>query len=156
MSDSYAYILAELLKRNTQLHGNALNKRGKKVDWPLKAVKVIITEIRKSSLKNNTKVKAQSGQIWGWLRSQNLTTRQIYQLLLQWALYLTTENFLYTHTGEYADLLEELRSSIEAGAEGEVEDIDANEIINEWHFLQENYYSYLHNLCIKFIEPVCP
>lgn len=148
MSEKYAFILAELLKRNTQLHGDAIKER---VKWPVDATKVINTEIRTGPFKTDTKLKAISGHVWGWLRGQNLTTRHIYALLLQWALYLTEQGMLNTYTEQYADLLDELRYTIETGAEGEVEDIPPEEIIEEWRFVQENYYSLLHNLCAKLI-----
>lgn len=151
MSEAYNYILAELIKRTTKLHGEALNERGQKVDWPAITVKITSKEIQASPYKSDTKLKAISGQVWGWLRGQYLSTRHIYQLLVQWALYLTNEGLLCTYTTEYADLLEELMITIEAGAEGEVSDINPEEILEEWKFMQENYYSLLHNLCNKLI-----
>ena len=152
MLDSYSYILAELLKRNTQLHGEALHKRGQRVTWPSVAIKTINKELQAHPLRSDTKLKAISGDVWGWLRRQDLTTRHIYQLLLQWALYLTAGKLLCTYTDDYAAVLEELRNTIETGAEGRVEDIDANEILQEWEYVQEQYYSLLHNLCTKLIE----
>lgn len=151
MSDKYSYLLAEILKRNTQLHGNAIKEMGQKVVWPVDAIKVINTEIRGGPFKSDTKLKAISGHVWGWLRGQDLTTRHIYALLLQWGLYLTEKDMLYTYTEQYADLLDELRYTIETGAEGEVQDILPEEILEEWKFVQENYYSLLHNLCSKLI-----
>lgn len=151
MSDKYSYILAELIKRNTQLHGSALKKRNIKAEWPGVTIDVINKEIRANPFKSDTKLKAKSGRVWGWLRGQNVTTRHIYQLLLQWALYLTETQALHTYTEKYADLLEELRYVIETGAEGEVEDIPPEEIIAEWKYVQENYYSQLHNLCSTLI-----
>lgn len=149
--ERYSYLLNELLLRNTQLHGSALKQRGNNAEWPDVTIDVARKELRCNINRRDTKLKAKSGQIWGWLRNNDISTRQIYQLLLQWALHLTEMGILYTYTDKYRDLLEELKYVIETGADGDVEDIPPEEIIAEWKFMQENYYSFLHNLCVKLI-----
>ena len=145
----YGYILAELLKRNTELHGNALEKQGQRIKWPSEARKVILGELRR--YKANGKLKAFSGLLWGKLRLHDITTRQIYQLLLQWALYLTEKGLLFTYTENYEALLEELRYTIESGAEGVVEDITPEEILEEWEIMKNNYLLALHGECEAWI-----
>lgn len=152
MPDIYSYILAELLKRNYYLHGEAILEKYNLPKTTIKEVKVINGELRAGPHKSNGKLKAISGQIWGWIRTLNLDTRQIYQLILQWALHLTNQELLYTHTDPYRLLLESLRATIESGSEGEVEDVDSKEILAEWQFVQEEYFSMLHNLCTQLTE----
>jgi len=144
---NYGYVLAELLKRNTELHGNELLKRGNRVSWVNEARKVIIVELR--SYPVNYKLKAFSGFVWGRLRRQDITTRHIYILLLQWAVLLTEKGLLYFYTKEYEELIEELRITIESGAEGSVEDVSSGEIIDEWNFV-EGYLVSLQNMCEEY------
>jgi len=148
-SDKYGYLLAELLKRNTELHGNALLKRGNKAKWPGETRKVIIGELSKYPF--DSKLKAFSGLVWHKLRSQNITTRCIYQLLLQWAILLTEKELLSFYTEDYEALIEELRHTIESGVEGEVSDIPPEEILEEWDFMK-GYLMDLHNMCEGWIN----
>jgi len=145
----YGYILAELLKRNTELHGKALEKKGKPKEWPGVARKIIIKELAK--YKQPASVKSYAGFIWGNLRRQDVTTRQIYMLLTQWALLLTNKGLLEFHTEDYEALLAETTNSFEKGAEGDVYDVSPEEIVNEWEFMQ-NYLNDLHEICEKWIK----
>lgn len=145
MTDTYCYILADLLKRNTELHGFAI--KGQKVTWPDVTRKICIKELRR--IKSNGALMAFSGLLWHKLRRQDITTRCIYQLLLQWALKLTEEGLLHFYTEDYEALILELQTTIEAGAEGEVEDIPPEEIIAEWEFMQ-GYLPELHRLVEEF------
>lgn len=144
MSEHFGYILAELLKRNTELHGRELLKRGNKDIWPKLTRKIIIAELAKYTL--DGKLKAFSGLVWNKLRSQDITTRHIYGLLLQWAVLLTEKGLLSFYTEAYEFLIEELRHTIESGAEGVVDDIPPEEIIEEWEFMK-SYLDSLHNMC---------
>ncbi len=148
--EAYGYILAELLKRNTNLHGHALIKRGQQQKWPDEAKRIFAKELCKYTF--NSKLKAFSGLVWGRLRAEDITTRHIYQLLLQWALYLTQNELLHIYTSEYEDLLEELRHTIESGAEGKVEDIPSNEIIEEWELVKNNYLLALHKMVEEWVD----
>lgn len=150
MSDSYGYLLAEFIKRNTELHGKELLRRGSKDKWPAKARKTIITELSKYPF--NGKLKAFSGHIWGKLRCQDITTRHIYGLLLQWALLLTEKGLLNFYTQDYEELFEELKYTIESGAEGAVENIPSDEIIAEWEMVKNNYLITLHKTCEEWIK----
>ncbi len=143
MPDSFGYILAELLKRNTQLHGKELLKRGKRVKWPIDAQKIIMGELTRYPF--DSKLKAFSGLLWGKLRRHDITTRHIYGLLLQWALLLTEKELLSFYTQDYEALIDELRITMESGAEGEVEDIPPEEIVEEWEFMQ-SYLMDLHGM----------
>lgn len=134
MTDVYCFILCDLLKRNTELHGKEIAKRGQKVTWPSIARKVCLSEIRK--IKPDAKLMSFSGLLWHRLRCQNITTRCIYQLLLQWALLLTEKGLLAFYTDDYEALILELQTTIESGAEGQVEDIPPEEIIEEWGYMQ--------------------
>lgn len=147
--ESYGYLLAELLKRNTELHGKALEKKGRKVKWPGEARKIILGELRKYKVDGRSK--AFSGLLWGRIRRHDITTRQIYQLLLQWALHLTEKGLLFTYTADYEGLLEELCTTIESGAEGIVEDISPEEIIAEWESMKD-YLTALHNECEEWVN----
>lgn len=149
MSDSFGYLLAELLKRNTELHGKELRKRGDNPQWPWDARKVIIKELASYPL--GGKLKAFSGLLWGRLRKQDITTRHIYGLLLQWALLLTEKGLLGFYTDDYEALIEELRHTIESGADGAVEDIPAEEIVAEWEFMQ-GYLNGLHGMCEQWVK----
>jgi len=149
MSEHYGYLLAELLKRNTELHGKELRKRGANPQWPWDARKVIIKELASYPL--DGKLKAFSGLLWGRLRKQDITTRQIYILLLQWAVKLTEKKLLNFYTSDYEDLIEELRHTIESGAEGVVDDIPPEEIVEEWEFMQ-GYLDSLHGMCEQWIN----
>lgn len=145
MTDTFCYILCDLLKRNTELHGAALKKRGQKVDWPNVTKKVCVRELRKIPLNYI----GLSGLIWSQLRKQNITTRCIYQLLLQWALLLTEKGLLAFYTDDYEALILELQTTIEGGAEGQVEDISPEEIIEEWEFMKI-YLPDLHRMVEEF------
>lgn len=147
---AYSFILADLLKRNTELHGYALEQRGIYQEWPAKTRKIIIKELKLNPATNG-KIKAFSGLVWGQLRSQDITTRQIYALLLQWTLYLSESDKLVTFTKEYNDLLEELKCTIESGADGKVEDIPPEEIVAEWENMKE-FHADLHVICEEWIE----
>lgn len=147
MSDTYGYILAELLKRNIELHGRELKRRGKKAKWPETARKIIMDELIHYPF--DSKLKAFSGLLWGKLRKQNITTRHIYGLLLQWALLLTEKGLLSFYTDDYEGLVEELRITIESGAEGIVEDIPPEEIVEEWEFMR-GYLLELHGMVEQF------
>lgn len=149
MSDSYGYILAELLKRNTELHGRELCRIGEEAKWPGNARKIIMGELRE--YKASGGLKAFSGLVWHKLRKQDVTTRQIYGLLLQWALLLTEKELLGFYTADYEALIEELRHNIESGAEGVVEDIPAEEILEEWEFMKQ-YLMALHGECEGWIK----
>lgn len=143
MTDKYAFILADLLKRNTELHGKALKKKGQKVTWPDKTRKVVIKELR--CLNPSGSLRGFSGYLWRQIRQQNITTRCIYQLLLQWAFLLTEKGLLHFYTDDYEKLIHELNDTINAGAEGVVEDISADEIVGEWEYMK-NYLMELHGL----------
>ncbi len=153
MLDVYGYILAELFKQNTHLHGKELWRRGNKTKWPANAKKIIVTEL--SKYPHDGKLKAFSGLIWNKLRQQNITTRHIYGLLLQWALLLTEKGFLCYYTKDYEGLIEELRSTLESGAEGEVKDIPPEEIIEEWEMVKERYLMELHSMCEEWMVRNC-
>jgi hypothetical protein len=142
--DTYCYILADLLKRNTELHGREIKKRGQLVTWPDVTRKICVKELR--LIKADGKLKAFCGLVWYHLRGYNITTRCIYQLLLQWALLLTEKGLLGFYTDDYKNLIEELQTTIEGGAEGVVEDIDSNEIVGEWEEMKNNYLIALHNM----------
>lgn len=145
--DKYCFILADLLKRNTELHGKELSKRGQKVIWPDTTRKICIKELRKIPV--NGGARAFSGLLWSKLRLENITTRCIYQLLLQWALLLTEKELLSFYTEDYEALLDELRTTIEGGAEGAVEDIPPKEIIEEWEFMK-TYLPILHKMVEEY------
>lgn len=134
MTDTSCYILCDLLKRNTELHGKEVAKRGQKVTWTDVTRKVCIKELR--CIKSNGGLMAFSGLLWHRLRCQNITTRCIYQLLLQWAFLLTEKGLLAFYTDDYEALILELQTTIEGGAEGQVEDIPPEEIIEEWEYMQ--------------------
>lgn len=148
MSDKYGYILADLLKRNTELHGREIAKRGQKVEWPNVTRKVCIGELRK--IKANGSLMAFSGLLWHRLRCQNITTRCIYQLLLQWALLLTEKGLLGFYTDAYEALILELQTTIEGGADGAVDDISPEEIQAEWEFMQ-GYLTALHDMVEQYV-----
>lgn len=145
MSDTYSYILAELLKRNTELHGKELAKRGNYQRWTDDMKKVIVKELCKYPRGNN-KLKAYAGYIWGQLMRQQMYTREIYQLLLQWALLLTENNLLFFYTKDYEDIINELRERIEEGAEGIHIELSPEEIIAEWESMK-TYLPGLHDMC---------
>lgn len=149
MSDSYGYLLAELLKRNTELHGKELWKRGDKVKWTGDTRKIIIAELAEYSF--DSKLKAFSGLLWHYIRGLDITTRCVYALLLQWAIYLTESNLLGFYTINYDDLLEELRHSIESGAEGVVDGVVQDEVLEEWE-LMKDYLMPLHDMCESWIR----
>lgn len=56
--------------------------------------------------------------------------------MLQWALLLTEKGLLAFYTDDYEALILELQTTIEGGAEGQVEDISPEEIIEEWEFMK--------------------
>lgn len=143
MSEVYCYILCDLLKRNTELHGKELARRGQKVTWPDTTRRICIRELRR--IKANGATIGLSGSLWHKLRLQDITTRCIYQLLLQWALLLTEKGLLHFHTEEYEALILELKDTIEKGADGVVDDIPAEEIIQEWEFMK-GYLPELHKM----------
>lgn len=135
MNDIYSYILADLLKRNTRLHGRELEKRNISAKWPSVTNDICLKELQR--INPTSKMMAFSGLIWHKLRQQNITTRCIYQLLLQWALLLTEKGLLSFYTSDYENLLIELKTTIESGSEGAVEDIPPQEIIDEWNFMKD-------------------
>ncbi len=147
MTDTFCFILCDLLKRNTDLHGAELKRRGQKITWTDVTRKVCIAEIRK--IKPDAKLMAFSGLIWHRLRGQNITTRCIYQLLLQWAFLLTEKGLLAFYTDDYEALILELQTTIESGADGAVDDIPAEEIIEEWGFMK-GYLPELHRLVEEY------
>jgi hypothetical protein len=149
VSESYGYILAELLKHNTNLHGRELVRHGKKQQWINDAKKIVVSELRQYP--HNGELKAFSGLLWKDMKQQGFTTRHIYQLLLQWALELTKETQLYFYTQAYEDLFIELRHTIESGAGGVVKDILPEEIINEWEAVKD-YLVILHGFCEQFMK----
>ncbi len=151
-SDTFCFILCDLLKRNTELHGNELKRRGQKITWPDITRKVCIKELR--CIKANGGLMAFSGLLWHRLRSQNITTRCIYQLLLQWAFLLTEKGLLAFYTDDYEALILELQTTIEGGADGAVDDIPAEEIIEEWEFMR-GYLTELHKLVEDYENKDC-
>lgn len=148
--NEYSFFLADLLKRNTELHGSALQKQGNYQEWPGKTRIALLKELRLNPT-NNGKIKAFSGLVWGQLRKKDITTRQIYGLLLHWALYLSEDDKLVTFTEDYAELLKELKFAIESGAAGEVEDIPPEEILAEWEMMK-TYHADLHTICTEWIN----
>lgn len=145
--DKYAFVLADLLKRNTELHGAALKQRGKKVLWPAKTRVVCLTEIR--AIKADAKLKAFSAKVWWMIKGLNVTTRCIYALLLQWAVLLSDKKLFGFYTEDYESLILELQATIEGGAEGEAVGINPDEILKEWEFMKQ-YLIELHELVEKF------
>ncbi len=147
MSDVHCFILANLLRLNTNLHGKALKKQGNPQLWTETMKATIAKELSRHP--KNLKLNAYSTWIWGRFMGHGLYTREIYILLLQWGVRLTELKMLYMLTDDYVNLLDELRLRIEEGADGKHKEISAAETLKEWDAMQE-YLPELHKMADDF------
>jgi hypothetical protein len=147
--DTYSYVLADLLKRNSHLLGQALKRKGIIQPWTDEMKNVISRELRKYPI--NTKLISYSGWIWGRLMRQELLTREIYILLLQFAADITEKNLLSMYNDEYMEMLDELRKRIEEGADGKHKEVSEETTLQEWEKMKD-YLPALHQMCEEWIK----
>lgn len=142
------YIFADLIQRNTEYHGKKLRrKHGIDFQWVNLSREICKKEKRLS--RSSGREKAASGFLWRFILGLSLSTREIYFLITCWLLELDENVDVEFKTEEFKDLCIELKDSITAGIEGEVEEINQEECEVEWekirplavsiHEIYENY-----------------
>jgi hypothetical protein len=147
IEDVYNLIAAELLKLNSNLLQRSLEKSHKSMDWVKQAKQTCIKEIRANPIENKTRLKASCAFIWSWIRLQNISTREVYILLIKWL--LETEASVFTK--EFDDLCLEFGKVLEEGYNGET-DFPESEIQGEWFFIVENYYPVFKEMVNDLLE----
>ncbi len=135
LEDIHNLIAAELLKLNCGLLQRELEKRGQNVSWVGKAKQICVKEIRANPIQCKASLKGSCAFIWSWIRQQNISTREVFMLLVKWLLEIKASVF----TQQFDDLCSEFGSVIEQGYNNET-DISGQEIQDEWFSIIQVYY----------------
>lgn len=155
MQSAFSFIVADLLKRNMALHEEKMLEIGMVAEWPKQAFKICQKELRANPLPPIIKANLVgfSGLMWGQIKGK-VDTVFISQLIIQWMLELKEMDLYIDYTEAYKDLLQEFVDTIDAGAEGKVENINKDLIVASWEFVKEKYLSELHVLAEERIKEI--